>query len=828
MLELVLAGCIEDAAARAVLVTAPPGAGKSRLRHEFLRRVAGRGDAVQILLGRGDPMAAGSAHGLLGQMLRRHAGILDGEDLALRRARLARRVSERLSAADRERVTAFLGEVAGVAFPDEGHPRLRAARQDPQIMGDQITSAMLDFLRAVCAERPLLLVFEDLHWGDALTVKLVATALRELGDRPLMVLGLARPEADELLLRPWAGVAQSLPLRPLSKKAGERLVHEVLGADLAKDTVAQIVEHAAGNALFLEELIRAEAEGRRGQAPETVLAILQARIGRFDASARRVLRAASVFGEIAWVGGIDALLGASGHDVDDALQRLTEAEILEERRDSRFPGEREVRFRHALMRDAAYGLLTADDRADGHRAAAQYLEMRGEPDALVLAEHFHQGREAARAIPYYVQAAEQSYETNDLAAVFACAECGLRCGAEGEQRGILLSLTVAVYLGRAQYAEALAAGTEAIDLLPEGSKRWCRGFRGLFVAAMLAQQVALFAEFLSRFARAEPSPDARGEYVRATAWLSVGVNLTGDKAAARAFLTRAREICAGLDRSEVAWGDLHGAEGSQQHMLEDRPWACMLSHADGKRLLCAAGEQRYHSVLCTYYGKALHELGDRAAAEAELRNSLAGAERLNESLLIAYAKTYLARLLARSAPAGELDEPTRLARDVIAAKNLLVLGVAHGALAEIMRRRGDLSGAEAEARIACEAARPFPPYWWELTALRMQILIEQGRAAEALPIGDDAVRELERRGLAGCGELALRLAVAEAHHAVGDPAAAAAALAVALERLWIRVHDIPEGLPRERYLTEVPVNARLIALGRAWLGDAAVTPPNLR
>jgi hypothetical protein len=69
--------------------------------------------------------------------------------------------------------------------------------------------------------------------------------------------------------------------------------------------------------------------------------------------------------------------------------------------------------------------------------------------------------------------------------------------------------------------------------------------------------------------------------------------------------------------------------------------------------------------------------------------------------------------------------------------------------------------------------------------------------------------------------------VAEAHHAAGETAAAAAALALALERLWIRVHGIPEGAPRERYLTQVPVNARLIALGRAWLGENAVAPPNL-
>jgi serine/threonine protein kinase len=826
MLELVFAGCIEDAAPRAVLVTAPPGAGKSRLRHELVRRVEGRGDTVQILLGRGDPLTAGSAWGLLGQALRRHAGILDGEEPAVRRTKLARRVSEHLPAADRERVAAFLGEAAGVTFPDEGHPKLRAARQDPLIMADQITRATLDFLRAACAERPLVLVLEDLHWGDALTVKLVATALRELGDCPLMVLGLARPEVDEPLLKPWAGIAQPLPLRPLTKKAGERLVHEVLGADLPNDTVARIVEHAAGNALFLEELIRAEAEGRGGQAPETVLAILQARIGRLDASARRVLRAASVFGETAWVGGVDALLGASDDVVDDALHQLVETEILEDRRDSRFPGEHEVRFRHVLMRDAAYGLLTADDRADGHRAAAQYLEAHGEPDALVLAEHFHQGREMARATSYYLQAAEQANEANDTVAVLACAERGLRCGAQGAQRGALLSLSSMVYLGRTQYAEALAAGREAIDLLPEGSRLWCRAFHKLFPAAAMTQQVAVCAELSSRFARVEPSADARDEYVRAATGLSVAFGITGDKVAARAFLMRARGVCLRFDRNDLAWGYLRWAEGFDQHVLEDAPWACMLSDAEGQRLLSMAGEPRAYYLVWTHHGRALYALGDRAAAELELRNNLAAAERLSEPIFLAYAKTYLARLLAGTAPTTELDEPAQLARDAIAARDPTLLGVAHGVLAEIMRRRGDLPGAEAEARMACEAARPFPPFSWELIALRMQILIEQGRAAEALPFGDAAVRELERLGLAGNGELALRLAVAEAHHAVGDMAAAAAALAIALERLWIRVHGIPEGLPRERYLTNVPVNARLIALGRAWLGDAAVTPPN--
>ena len=86
---------------------------------------------------------------------------------------------------------------------------------------------------------------------------------------------------------------------------------------------------------------------------------------------------------------------------------------------------------------------------------------------------------------------------------------------------------------------------------------------------------------------------------------------------------------------------------------------------------------------------------------------------------------------------------------------------------------------------------------------------------------------MEQLGLAGYGEIALRLAVAEARHAAGDAGAAREALADTLRRLWIRAEGIPEAAARERYLTEVPTNARVIALARAWLGDEAVKPPGL-
>jgi hypothetical protein len=669
MLELTLASCIEDTTPRVVLVMAPPGAGKSRMRHEFLRCVEARGDGTLILLGRGDPMSAGSAYGLLGQALRRLCGILDGEDLATQKSKLARRVAQQLSAADKERVVAFLGELSSVPFPDEDNAKLRAARQDPLVMSDQITQAMVDFLGAECAAHPLLLVLEDLHWGDALTVKLVEAALRELGDSPLFVFALARPEVDVLFPKLWAGRAQIMALRPLSRKAGERLVRQVLGAEVPEATVRRIVEQSEGNALFLEELIRGVAEGRGDEAPATVLAILQARIGRLSTGARRVLRAASVFGAVCWLEGLRALLGASSPHVQgltEWLPLLVQSEILEARRESRFSEQQEYRFRHALMRDAAYGLLTEDERIDSHRLAGAYLEARGEPDALVLAEHFFQGQEQERAIHYFLEAAEQSHEAHDMAEALKVAERGLGCGAEGERRGAFLSLQSAVYAWRQQYADVLTLGAEALTLLPKGSKRWCRTVQYLFAAAMVKRQSALFVQLSSNFASVEPSVETVVEYVEAASWLSNMLGMTGNKGASYAFLQRAREGAAIDPGGKMTSGYLKYACASYAHLVEEDPWACVIENREASQVFLDAGDRRRQCMTRSQYGRALMAVGDRAGAEAILRESLAQAERSGEAMPLAYARTFLAHLLAGSAPLEALEEPARLAQEVIA------------------------------------------------------------------------------------------------------------------------------------------------------------------
>src|SRR5262249_19336604 len=244
--------------------------------------------------------------------------------------------------------------------------------------------------------------------GDAPTVSFVDGALRALAERPLYVLALARPEIHTLFPALWRerGV-QEVRLGELGRRASERLVRAVLGEDTPAELQAEPSERAAGNALYLEELIRAEAEGKREGRPETVLAMVQARLEGLPAGARQVLRAASVFGQVFWRGGVGALLPGET-DVADWLADLARREVVGARGAPRFSGESEHVFRHGVVREAAYAMLTEADRALGHRLAGEWLERMGESEAHLLAEHFERGDDAVRAAGWYRRAAEQA------------------------------------------------------------------------------------------------------------------------------------------------------------------------------------------------------------------------------------------------------------------------------------------------------------------------------------------------------------------------------------------------------------------------------------
>ena len=206
---------------------------------------------------------------------------------------------------------------------------------------------------------------------------------------------------------------------------------------MSAETIESVATQAEGNAFYLEEMIVAVAHARRGgepsgPLPQTVLGMVQARLSELDAEVRRVLRAASVFGEVFWVSGVAALLGDAlpSSVIDVLIQR----EIVVSRAGSRFAGERELSFRHALLREGAYATLTAADQVEGHALAGEWLEKVGETDAMVLARHFEIGGERERAAAFFLRAAKQALRAAEVDAVIERGERALPDLATDEER----------------------------------------------------------------------------------------------------------------------------------------------------------------------------------------------------------------------------------------------------------------------------------------------------------------------------------------------------------------------------------------------------------
>ena len=332
-------------------------------------------------------------------------------------------------------------------------------------------------------------MLEDLHWGDAPSIAYLGDALRALAAKPFMVLVLARPEIHERFPRLWSDTEKlDLALGRLSPRAAERLVRAALGDRFADDVIARIVERADGNAFYLEELIRHVAEGDPEGLPETVLALVQSRLDRLSPQDRRIVRAASVFGETFWLGGVASLLvpDMEGDVVEARLQSLASNEVIVLSDESRFVSEQQLAFRHGLLRDAAYAMLTDEDRAIGHRLAGDWLEQKGEKDALTLADHFELGGEPKRAVPWLVHATQTEIDGDDVEATITLSDRGMACGAEHVHRGALGMMRAAALFKRGDLLRSVECGREAMEFLPVGSPWWFLSAANvLFVGAFL-------------------------------------------------------------------------------------------------------------------------------------------------------------------------------------------------------------------------------------------------------------------------------------------------------------------------------------------------------
>jgi hypothetical protein len=826
MLEGMFAQCVEEATAQAVLVVAPAGAGKSRLAQEFLRLVRARGEGAAIWIGRGDSLRAGSAFGLLGQALRGASGVRDGEAIEVRREKVRARVAEVVAEGERQRVTEFLGEILGTPFPDEDSLPLAAARRDAQLMNEQMRQAFVDFLAGECKKRPVLLLLEDLHWGDRPTVQFLDRALRDLAEAPLFVLAMARPEVHRLFPKLWAGRgAHEVRLRELNRKAIERLTRHVMGDKAGPETVEKLLRLSEGNAFYLEELLRWAAEGRGGELPETVVAMVQSRLGALDADARRILRAASVFGEVCWSGGVVSLLGGAARpsSLRERLAELAEREVLVKRKDSRFPGEEEYAFRHALLREGAYAMLTEEDRALGHRLAGEWLERHGEGDALLLAEHFEKGGDGPRAGSHYLRAAETASRGGDSEAAIARARRGLSCDVPEEARISLLHLICESRVWRVDLIrDALPEAEELLALARPGSKSWSLGAFAKFLSSLASGQIDAAFAMGRAISETEPSPDDLGTLLQVQSGVMTSVLLImGRLDEAERTQRRIRALTASSgerDTLALYWSSLAFLVGAL--LAQDRELYRGLCAAD--TALANAGavhDRRLVQGTRMLRAMVLWQLG--AVAEAERELSAMELPDSEYSMSSSFRPFSLAWMLVERgafreahAQAFALVESGR-ARGLTQDEQL-----GHWALAEVRRREGDLEGAERDIQQALAllgAASPLndPPTRATLAALRLA----QGRPDEALAAAEEGMARLEELGacLFNRGR-SLRLVHVECLRACGKDEAARAALEKARACILAIADEIDDPTYRKTFLEDVPENRQTLALAREWLG----------
>jgi tetratricopeptide (TPR) repeat protein len=688
-------------------------------------------------------------------------------------------------------------------------------------MGDQLRRAWETFLAAECAARPVLVVLEDLHWGDVPSVRFFDAALA-LEGAPLMTLALARPDVHDVFPKLWAERAmQEVRLAPLGKRAAESLVRHALGDAVPQEMVDRIVDRAAGNAFFLEELVRASSTEAGDALPESVLAMVQARLEKLDPEERRLLRGASVLGRTFWRGGAAALLGdgeraATARDVDDVLDRLTARELVSRRVHSSLSGEIEYAFRHEIVREASYAMLTGRDRRAGHALAAAWLQERGETSALVLAEHWERGGDLGAARRGYERAAAQALEGNDFEATLARAERGVACGAHGEELGRLRLLQVEAHRWRGNLRESRAAAIEAFGLLRAERTSWFEvaGLLGLMSSAL--GDIGWVLSLAERLLEVQPAGlprEAQDAYLVAAGRLASQLFYSGrheigsqilakvdadlpscrPEPPATAALASARGV-RGVSTGDysTALEDLRAARASYERAGDIRAQAMVMGNVAYVHML--VGHYEDATRLLTMVGEVSRRLG--------LQHAVAG------------VKHNLGLALAR---AGRLDDALATERDALALLveqgNHRVGAGARAYLAGILMAMGRLDDAAREAQEAVSMANPSPSVRALTLATLSDVQLARGDAAGALRSAEEAIQQLEKMP-SDEHETYVRLVLAKAALAAGDRERAREVARDSAERLTARAARIGDPTLRASFLERVPENASTRTLAK--------------
>jgi predicted ATPase/class 3 adenylate cyclase len=410
----------DERKAHLVSVLGVGGHGKSRLVWEFFKYLDGL--AVFAFWHRGRCLAYGEGvtYWALAEMVRMRAEIVEGEDINSARAKLREAVAEHVpDQGERDWVEPRLAHLLGL------EERQVHERED-------LFAGWRLFFERMAEANPVVLVFEDMHWADASLLEFVQYLLEWSRNHPIFVLTLSRPELVERHAQWGAGKRNftSLSLEPLSQVAMEELI-EGFVPGLPDELRAQILARAEGVPLYAVETVRMLLDrGLLAQegavyrptgriealdVPETLHALIAARLDGLELKERRLLQDASVLGKTFTKQGLAAVGGGSEEELEPLLVALVRKEVLSLHSDPRSPERGQYGFLQDLVRYVAYETLARRDRKDRHLRAAAHLEEAfgaGELEIVeVVASHYLAAFEAA---PDDEDAAETKRRASDM------------------------------------------------------------------------------------------------------------------------------------------------------------------------------------------------------------------------------------------------------------------------------------------------------------------------------------------------------------------------------------------------------------------------------
>jgi len=823
----------EESRAVTVLVTGPPGIGKSHLRWELVRLLEEEEndhdeEPYFVLSARANPGRRGVGLDLWGSILAgfavwgadRHGWprLYGAGDLEVRRQAVHRITEAAMGPGPTADETAiFFGALLGVDMPPSAV--LEAARQDPRLMQDRLRLGIMDWLAALAEAAPVAVVLEDVHWADEGSRSLVEDIGEQLADSPVLFFLTARPQLIEDHPEFLAGAAsQKLTLGGLRGAEIEKLVPVFLGGkSLPPETTRLLAERSAGNPLFVEQIALALLEeGRLGgpvddlPLPLTVEAAVQSRLDHLSTQEKALCKRAALFPRPFTT---DDLAAIGFAEPKAHLVSLTRRDIFASRSRPGPPRRREYRFRSSIVRDVAYRMMARALRDDLHLRLAEHLATMDEAAPEEVAQHYEYAGRKTDAASWYRRAANAAADLGDAPRVLASADRALALGVPRSRwfelqmaRGDALE-----FLGRLeQQGEALGRALDAA--VDDGERARALTNRAVCLFRLGQQEEALgVAREAVAKARAANLDDV---FVTARGRQAVLLAYAQDQGAARAALAEARgaapEGRQDLRTSLSLWsaqvatvaGDLAERRAAYQATVDGYTAAGDLRRVAGAEMNLADLDNR---------------IGEYAAAEVALGAAVAKCRRLGSHLMEGYAlanQGYSLMALGRQNDARPVLEAALAIGEDSGETRLAVAAGIYLARARLGSSGESEAGPEAlaEARRAAVAAASAGLeglYAMGLTGIA-EVALAGGQVDVALESSLAALSLRDRLGGLEEGESELFLARASALEAAGQNDEAQEVRLRGRARVLEIADGVGDETLRRSFLTNVFANRELV------------------